>query len=382
VPNYFTTFLALYSTENQPISKMGSFPNSVLACLAIWHGTELGLLPVSVYLKIYLMKLIYTLAVLLLVTFSVTAQTKTLITFNAISGDWSTASNWSLNRIPQNGDSIVIPRGDTAFFNRDNNMYDVFIMDAGVLTIEKKMRVDGSSIVEITATGSITSGTNNRVTESIQINGVEKYDLNAATAIYGPSYASSTTGISPNGFSMISLPVIYTSFYATRNNNNVVLTWSTAEEINNKNYEVQRSFDGSTWSTIAVIMGAGTTNLTQMYSFTDKNMTNAVAYYRIRQVDADGTSNYSAIKTIRLNAATPVTKIYAANKTINIEFNQEIKNAVTIRLINLNGQIIAQQNVAQAAYRVTMNGNNFQSGIYVVQVTDGQSVKESAKVLL
>lgn len=328
------------------------------------------------------MKLIYTLAVLLLVTFSVTAQTKTLITFNAISGDWSTASNWSLNRIPQNGDSIVIPRGDTAFFNRDNNMYDVFIMDAGVLTIEKKMRVDGSSIVEITATGSITSGTNNRVTESIQINGVEKYDLNAATAIYGPSYASSTTGISPNGFSMISLPVIYTSFYATRNNNNVVLTWSTAEEINNKNYEVQRSFDGSTWSTIAVIMGAGTTNLTQMYSFTDKNMTNAVAYYRIRQVDADGTSNYSAIKTIRLNAATPVTKIYAANKTINIEFNQEIKNPVTIRLINLNGQIIAQQNVAQAAYRVTMNGNNFQSGIYVVQVTDGQSVKESAKVLL
>jgi hypothetical protein len=119
-----------------------------------------------------------------------------------------------------------------------------------------------------------------------------------------------------------------------------------------------------------------------MYSFTDKNMTNAVAYYRIRQVDADGTSNYSAIKTIRLNAATPVTKIYAANKTINIEFNQEIKNPVTIRLINLNGQIIAQQNVAQAAYRVTMNGNNFQSGIYVVQVTDGQSVKESAKVLL
>ena len=329
------------------------------------------------------MKPIYTLAALLLITFSVTAQTKTLISFNAISGNWSDASNWSLNRVPQDGDSIVIPQGHTAFFDKDNNMNDVFIMDAGVLTLEKKMRIDGTSIIEITATGSITAGTNNRVTETIQINGVEKYNQNAPAAIFGASYASSTTGISPTGFTMISiLPVVYTSFYATTNNNNVVLTWSTAQETNNNNFEVQRSLDGRNWTTIAVIMGAGSTSLTQMYSFTDKNMTNAVAYYRIRQADTDGKSTYSVIKTIRLNAATPVTKIYAANKTINVEFNQEIKNAVTIRLVNLNGQIIAQQNIQKAAYRVTMNGNNFQSGIYVVQVSDGQSVKESSKVML
>jgi hypothetical protein len=326
------------------------------------------------------MKPIYTLAALL-ITFSA-AQAKTLIKFNALSGDWSDASNWSLNRVPQDGDSIVIPQGRTVFFDKDNNMNNVFIMDAGVLTLEKKMRIDGVSMIEITATGSITAGANNRVTETIEINGVEKYDQNAAAAIYGLSYASSTTGISPNGFSMMNtLPVVYTSFYATRNNNNVVLTWSTAEEINNSNYEVQRSLDGSNWTTIAVMMGAGTTSLSQMYSFTDKNMTSAVAYYRISQTDANGKSTYSVIKTIRLNAAISATKIYAANKIVNIEFNQDIKNPVTIRLMNMNGQIIAQQNVQQAAYRVTMNANSL-SGIYVVQVSDGQSVKESAKVML
>jgi len=327
------------------------------------------------------MKPIYTLAALL-ITFSV-AQAKTLITFNAMSGDWSNASNWSLNRVPQDGDSIVIPAGHAVFFDKDNNMNNVFITDAGVLTLQKKLRIDGVSIFQITGTGSVTAGTNNRVTETIEMNGVEKYDQNAPLTISGPSFASNSTGISPSGFSVNSiLPVVYTSFYATRNNNNVVLTWSTAEETNNKNFEVQRSLDGSSWTTIAVMMGAGSTSLSQMYSFTDKSMTSPVAYYRICQTDANGKSTYSVIKTIRLNAATSTTKIYAANKTVNIEFNQEIKNPVTIRLMNLNGQIIAQQNVQQAAYRVTMNGNNFQSGIYVVQVTDGQSVKESAKIML
>jgi G8 domain len=351
-----------------------------LACRANWHGTVLGLLPATVYLKFTRMKLIYTLAALL-ITFSA-AHAKTLIKFKAISGDWSDGSNWDLNRVPQDGDSIVIPQGHTVFFDKVNNMNNVFIMNAGVLTLEKKMRVDGASIVQIAATGSITAGTNNRVTETIEINGVEKYDQNAAAAIFGPSFASNSTGISPNGFSVGSiLPVVYTSFYATRNNSNVVLNWSTADETNNKNFEVQRSLDGNTWTTIAVMMGAGTTSLTQMYSFTDKNMTSAVAYYRIRQADADGKSTYSIIKTIRLNAATPVTKIYAANKIVSVEFNQEIKNPVTIRLVNMNGQVIAQQSVKKAAYRITMNANSL-SGIYVVQVSDGQSVKESAKVML
>jgi len=327
------------------------------------------------------MKLIYTLASLLLITFSA-AQAKNLITFNAISGDWSNASNWSLNRVPQDGDSIVIPQGHTAFFDKDNNMNNVSITDAGVVTLQKKMRIDGSSIFFITATGSVTAGTNNRVTETIEINGVEKYDQNAPAAIYGPSFASNSTGISPSGFSVNSiLPVVYNSFYATRNNNNVVLTWSTAQETNNKDFEIQRSLDGRNWTTIAVMMGAGSTNLTQMYTFTDKNMTSPVAYYRISQTDANGKSTYSIIKTIRLNASTSVTKIYAANKTVNVEFNEEIKNPVTIRLVNMNGQIIAQQNVQQASYRVTINANSL-SGIYVVQVTDGQSVKESSKVML
>jgi hypothetical protein len=153
-------------------------------------------------------------------------------------------------------------------------------------------------------------------------------------------------------------------------------------EHNSRNFEVQRSFDGNTWTVIAIMLGAGNADAITQYSYTDKNMTAAVAYYRIRQVDIDGKYEFSTVKTIRSNETAPAAKIYASGNTVNIEFNQEIKNPVTVRIIDLNGRVIAQKDNQQASYRITMNLNNHITGMYLVQLNDNAAWNEVKKVIL
>lgn len=330
------------------------------------------------------MKQIYTLIAILLVSFSA-AQARPVITFSAWWGEWSTASNWDLNRVPQKGDSIVIPFGKGVVFDRTDTLANVYIKVLGGLTIEKKMRLSASSIIELTSTGKLNAWGANRTVEVITIGGVDKYDQKDAYWVFGPGFAASSSGVAPNGFNLTSqpaiLPVVYTSFFATRNNSNIQLTWSTAQEFNNSNFEVQRSFDGRNWTTIAVVLGAGNSTTVQRYSFTDKNMTAAIAYYRIRQVDIDGQYEYSTVKTIRADETTPASRIYKNGNAVIIEFNREIKDPVTVRVINMNGQVISQQVYQQAAYRLTLNLNNNVAGMLVVQLNDNAGWNEVKKLV-
>ena len=328
------------------------------------------------------MKQIYTIIAIVFISFSAVAQTKPLITFSVTSGDWSVASNWTPNRVPQHGDSIVIPQNKAVVFDKNDTLANVYIKVTGTITMKQKMRLNASSVVELASTGKIIALNSNRGNETISIGGVMKYDQNAATTIIGIGFASSSSGISPNGFNLSTLPVLFNSFYATKNNNNVVLNWSTAMEHNNKNFEVQRSFDGSNWTVIAIMLGAGNSNNLQQYSYTDKNMTASVAYYRIRQVDIDGKYEYSTVKTIRANETTATAKIYAGGNTVNIEFNQEVKNPVTVRIIDMNGRVIAQKNNQQTSYRLTININDHITGMYIVQLSDNVEWNEVKKVIL
>ena len=325
------------------------------------------------------MKQIYSIIAILFFSFTA-AQARTIITFNSWWGDWSNASNWDLNRVPKNGDSIVIPSGKGVVFDKNDTLANVYIKVIGSLTMEQKMRLRANSVVELT--GTINAWNASRSNETISIGGVKKYDQNAALLISGPGIAASTSGVSPHGFNLSSLPVLFNSFYATKSNSNVVLNWSTAMEHNNKNFEVQRSFDGSTWTVIAIMLGAGNSENITAYSYTDKNMTAAVAYYRIRQVDIDGKYEYSTIKIIRSNETTPAAKIYASSNTVNIEFNQEIKNPVTVRIIDMNGRVIGQKDNQQASYRITINMNNHITGMYIVQLNDNAGWNEVKKVIL
>jgi uncharacterized repeat protein (TIGR01451 family) len=98
------------------------------------------------------------------------------------------------------------------------------------------------------------------------------------------------------------LPVVLTDFTAQAvQNRNAQLSWHTASEQNNDHFEVERSFDGTTFVKIGQVAGQGTTTSATVYAFNDANVAakaSGPVYYRLRQVDHDGTATYSPLRTV------------------------------------------------------------------------------------
>jgi hypothetical protein len=100
------------------------------------------------------------------------------------------------------------------------------------------------------------------------------------------------------------LPVELIFFSATERNRGVELQWATASEIDNDYFQLEQSTDGRNWTKIAELSGQGTTNETTHYHYTDnRNYSSKLSYYRLLQVDFDGTSTYSDIQVIEFETA-------------------------------------------------------------------------------
>jgi hypothetical protein len=299
-----------------------------------------------------------------------------------LSSNWNSTSTWDLHRLPATNDSIYIPGGITVQLQNTVNLNNIFLSISGTLDMDNgRLFLDNSSDIVMKSSGYILSQSNN---EMIKIGNTIKLKGNGNNyMVGGPSFANSTTGNYPNGFLVLSaLPVTFGSFDLAKADNNVVVKWSTAQEFNNDNFEVQRSADGNSWTVISVVKGMGTSNTTTQYAFTDKAMKAAVAYYRIRQVDLDGKSVYSAIKKISGIETIKAAKIYAAGTSIKIELNAEFKNYLSVRLFNCDGQLVAQVSKQPNSYIITVDNMNVNKGIYIVQVADAQGWMQSAKIIL
>ncbi len=89
------------------------------------------------------------------------------------------------------------------------------------------------------------------------------------------------------------VPVEFTSFTSTVDGSSVILNWSTATELNNFGFEVQRSIAGSEFVSVGFVNGNGTTTETKTYRFIDANLSAGNYTYRLKQVDFSGTFSYS-----------------------------------------------------------------------------------------
>jgi hypothetical protein len=321
------------------------------------------------------MKPIYT---TLLALFMATTLMAGSITVTNNNGDWNTTNTWNLNRIPVNGDSIIIPADQTVtIFNENIDLDNVVIIISGTLKLNTgKLRLNAASRIVVQSTGQIT-GLNSD--DQIRLGSDMKFQ--GAKIQTGASFADNTTG---NGFSTpIILPVHFQSFYVARQGSSTQLSWSTTQEENNNYYAIEKSTDGHNWKQVAVVMGAGTSSLVNKYSYTDKNISDAVVYYRIRQVDISGNAFYSAIRFLRNNEISQVTNIYtSSNKTVTIDFNSDVKDNVSIQLINTSGQIIVRKDFSQASYRLIVNAMSASPGVYFVRVSDGKGWSEVKKIAL
>jgi hypothetical protein len=167
------------------------------------------------------------------------------------------------------------------------------------------------------------------------------------------------------------LPVKMVSFSAKQEQQNVKLSWSTATEIDNDFFTVERSKDGDKWTEIKRIKGAGNSNELRSYVVYDENIAAGTFNYRIKQTDFDGKASYSEVRTIRnLNNNKNVSLFPIPNtgNTINVTGIKDYsKNELT--LLNAGGNII---------FAITLSTSSVElpqlvTGIYFIHIKDKQS---------
>lgn len=137
------------------------------------------------------------------------------------------------------------------------------------------------------------------------------------------------------------LPVTWVSFTGTATENEVVLLWSTAYEFNNSHFDIQRSSNGTDFITIGTVSGVGNSRTLQTYQFTDYEPLRGMAYYRIRQVDFDGMSDYSKIVTVTYFASDQLTATIAG-KQLHVHIQQPT-DFLQVILIDISGKVISEQ---------------------------------------
>lgn len=199
-----------------------------------------------------------------------------------------------------------------------------------------------------------------------------------ATGAYGTVLHTSNGGV----------PVELISFAATTNGNEVILNWSTATELNNLGFEIQRSIEAEEFFTVGFVNGHGTTTEQNNYTYSDKNLENGKYYYRLKQVDYNGSYEYSdavevewrAFNSFLLEQNFP----NPFNPTTTIGFGIQNKSDVKITIINAIGEEVAvllNEEREPGYHTVEFNAANLPSGVYFYQLKAGSFI-ETKKMLL
>lgn len=169
------------------------------------------------------------------------------------------------------------------------------------------------------------------------------------------------------------LAVKITSFSARQNNGVVVLNWQTANEINNKGFEIQRSANGISWNKIGFVNGNINSSIPKNYVFDDVNPLSGKNLYRLRQVDIDNKETYSAIVSVNIlksgfysvsnNPGNGLYKLYIETTSEKINFS----------VIDANGRKIISK-IYDGSGDQTIDLTKYSSGIYLLQIQKGTSL--------
>lgn len=175
--------------------------------------------------------------------------------------------------------------------------------------------------------------------------------------------------------SITALPVELVSFKAVAQQNQVLLQWTTASERDNDRFEVERSQDGRKFTLIGQVKGKGTSTLTNSYSFTDRNPGTGVNYYRLRQVDYDGTFEYSKTLAAHLKEASTSVKAYPNPFSHSVLVGIATKTAgpIQVTVADAQGRVVIEQKINSEGRYSTLELSTQQlaTGVYFLRVTGG-----------
>jgi hypothetical protein len=184
------------------------------------------------------------------------------------------------------------------------------------------------------------------------------------------------------------VPVELVSFTAAVIDNDVTLNWETATEINNSGFQVEKKSNGE-YEAIGFVPGFGTTTEPRSYSFTDAGVQSGYYTYRLKQIDLDGTFEYS--DEIQVEVTIP--DVFALeqnypnpfNPSTRIDFSLAVDSKVSLKVFDVLGQEVAtliNSDLVAGSHNVEFSAANINSGVYFYILQAGDNVETKKMVLL
>jgi len=190
------------------------------------------------------------------------------------------------------------------------------------------------------------------------------------------------------------VPVELISFTFKIFSNSIKIIWETVSETNNYGFEIEKSIDSINFRKIGFVKGNGTTSKRFYYTFIDKDLSSSIFYYRLKQIDFNGSCNYSRI--IKSEMTIPCSNCLLQNypnpfnPETTIQYQILKESHVTLKVYNINGQLIKtllNEEISPGSHSTTWDGNDnsrnkVSSGIYIYILKTSTGYTESKKMLL
>ena len=274
---------------------------------------------------------------------------------------------------------LLLENNATLYISHDSKL-----IVNGNLTIKNNIGIQNDG--ELIVNGDIDASNNSTVFGSGSLDATGCVSFNNSASIFGSSSDCCNCTFST------SLPVKLLSFEASIDHSSTKLTWTTASEINNDFFTVEKSANGIDFEVVSEIPGSGNSENLQEYMTYDENPINGTSYYRLKQTDFDGKTEYFKIVPVSFNVNESELfsmNIYPNpcidNCTINLKGNRSNNQQIRLELYNTKGKriengFIPQNSSNNKSFRLNP-ANILPTGIYTVKSFVGETSQSSRLII-
>lgn len=267
-------------------------------------------------------------------------------------------------------------------FNTISISYDIFVFNdqARANSLNFSYSTDGSNFIDLPALDYTSPGTSTGDNWSTAINRSISFNLSIAN---GGSIFLRWTGDDVSGsgsrdeFAIdnisvtgaVSLPIELASFEARATDKTVELEWLVLSETDNDFMAIERSIDGKHFTELGTVKGRGNSEQAQLYNFIDQAPLSGQNYYRIRQVDFDGTSNYSELKAIEWKNTNANIRVYPTQVTdqLTLEIFNAKATQAELQIFTPAGHLVHEWNLNTDYSNQTIDLSNLDTGVYFLK---------------
>ncbi|MBV6418825.1 MAG: Ycf48-like protein [Ignavibacteriaceae bacterium] len=202
-------------------------------------------------------------------------------------------------------------------------------------------------------------------------------------------YAVGSLGLVLRYFDSTYVPVELVSFDGRIENDKIILSWQTASELNNRGFQVEKSFDKERWFNIGFVEGNGTSSESNYYFFIDNEIASGVQFYRLKQIDYNGSFEYSKIIKINSDLTFISFRLFQNypnpfNSSTTVVFDLPEKSLVLIKLYSITGEevvTLVNGELDSGRYHFLIDGNNLASGVYLLRMISNDFIS-SKKIIM